>query len=109
MFCAPDIPFFGPNLHVFGVCTGGSVDEVHRNRAQVPVSKYLFGLISSLHNYFDYRVCLSGVRPSGVRHKIFFSLKSSPDSWGQPPGLNPGTSGASSPSGGASKGPKGPF
>ena len=33
--------------------TGGSVDKVHRNRAQAPVSKYLFGLISDIINCTD--------------------------------------------------------
>ena len=33
--------------------TGGSVDKVHRNRAQAPVSKYLFGLISNIFNCTD--------------------------------------------------------
>ena len=33
--------------------TGDSVDEVHRNRAQAPVSKYLFGLISNIINCTD--------------------------------------------------------
>ena len=33
--------------------TGGSVDEVYRNRAQAPVSKYLFGLISNVINCTD--------------------------------------------------------
>ena len=33
--------------------TGGSVDEVRRNRAQAPVSKYIFGLISNIINCTD--------------------------------------------------------
>ena len=56
-------------------------------------------------------VQVSSVRAS-VRHNFFFALialESPPDSWGWIPGLTPGSPGARSPSGGASKGPKGPF
>ena len=70
----------------------------------------------NLHNYFDYHVCLSGVWcsvsgdrcPVFVRYKFFFCL----NHLGITPwllGLTPDTSGACSPSEGASKGPKGPF
>ena len=67
---------------------------------------------TNLHHYFDQHVCVSFRPPPSSVTKIFFSLKSS---WNHPltpgvdPGVDPGSSGARSPSGGATKGPKGPF
>ena len=49
-----------------------------------------------IDHYFDQHVCLS-IRPSGVSHKNFFSLKSP---WNHPltPGFDPGYPEAPSPS-----------
>ena len=52
--------------------------------------------------------CLSW-HPEANLYSHFVALESPPDSSGRSPGLTPGSSGARSPSGGANKGPKGPF